>query len=580
MRLRARFWPTGGTAWFVFVVSLSLLLPFAFPVFPSQDGPSHIGTSAILNRLLLLRDPLFAAFFIALPPSTNSLIHYIGMPLVLLFRARLAEEIIVSGLIAGGALAIWSCARAEKAPNAWICAFAGPAAYGKALFAGNYNFILGFIFYFLILRATIMAAGRFDIRRGGWLAVLLLLAALSHPVGAVFAMAGCGVLHVWNAWLAAGATAGARRSAAIAQRMLVPALAAVPALLLLGFYLASHWDAAAEQGAGVRYGVQLSVRLKRLVGLGQLYTVDNWQIIVCGAGALCLIVLFGLTLRERLRAFRANGVHELADGLLLVAMTMLVLYLAIPDGGAGAGYIAARLDLVPWLVVLIWLGTRDLGPIARAAAIMLVGPVGLALLVTNALAIAKVQPELALLRQAEALLAPGSTVLEISARGKPIYRFPGQGYLQNDPFEHMQHYVAADRGIVMLNNWNAHFPGFPIHFRYDADPYRFFAPADLFDMDLAAYETETGHAIDAILVLAATPSDLEREHGALLATLRRLYCPRAIPATVGTMFVHHAADGSCPPAVTSTGAARERPGSGPDPARAPSPPSPPRESAD
>jgi hypothetical protein len=118
---------------------------------------------------------------------------------------------------------------------------------------------------------------------------------------------------------------------------------------------------------------------------------------------------------------------------------------------------------------------------------------------------------------------------------------------QNNPFEHMQHYAAADRGIVMLNNWDAHYPGLPVHFRYDADPYRFFNPADLDDMDLAAFEAETGHAIDAILVLTATPSQLERDHGTLFATLNRLYCPRAIPASIGTLFVHHAADGRCPP---------------------------------
>jgi len=454
---RARFEPIGpwriaGVIWFIFLLLTAALLPFAFPVFPTQDGPSHIGTSAILNRLLLDRDPHFAAFFSVLPPSTNSLIHYLGMPLVLLFPARLAEEIIASGLIAGGALAVWSCARAEKAPNAWICAFAAPAAYSKTLFAGNYNFILGFLLCFLILRLTIVAKGDFGLKRGICLAVLFLLAALAHPVGTVFAMTGGGVLHLWNAWLATRPSPG---TAAIARRMMVPALSSVPGLLLLGLYLESHWNAAAERGAGVHYGVELGVRLKRLAGLGQLYTVDNWQIFLCGAGALCLLVLFGLSLRERLRAFRSNRIPEAADGLLLVAATMVLLYLVIPDGGAGAGYIAARLDLVPWLVVLIWLATRDLGPIAFAAGAILAGPIGLALLATNAIAIAKVQPELALLRQGDALLTPGSTVLEISAREKPIHEFPGQGYLQNNPFEHRsrdRHAEQLERALSGISN--------------------------------------------------------------------------------------------------------------------------------
>src|SRR3954447_13827076 len=42
-----------GDGWFFAVTLAAALIPFAFAVFPSQDGPSHIGTSAILGRLWL-----------------------------------------------------------------------------------------------------------------------------------------------------------------------------------------------------------------------------------------------------------------------------------------------------------------------------------------------------------------------------------------------------------------------------------------------------------------------------------------------------------------------------------------------
>jgi hypothetical protein len=493
----------------------------------------------------------FEAFFEVLPPSTNSLIHYLGIPLVLLFDARVAEKIIISALIVGGTLALRCCARAMGAPNAWVCAFAAPATYTLTLYTGNYNFLLSFLLFFLILRRILLDAERFGVASGLRLAVLFLLAALAHPIGAIFAAVGSGVLVLWSAWLRTSAASGRARLLGIVRHCWVPALAAIPAMLLMGLYLWSHYTDGAEFGPGVHFGPGLVARLKSFVGLRQLYTVDNWQIFVCLAAALALQLLTGAALLARIRMLQLKPRLDLCDGLLLVAAVALALYLVIPDGGAGAGYIVGRLDLIPWLVLLIWVATRPFGRIERGAALVLVGPIALALLATNAIAIAKVQPALAALAAGEALLAQGSTVLPIIAKEKPIYAFPEQGYLQNNPFQHTQHYAAADRGIVMLSNWNAHYWGFPIHFRARTDPYRFFDPVGLRDMDLERYETETGQSIDAVIVLGATPDDLARDHAPLFTTLTRLYCPCSVPASVGSLFVHHAADGSCRPASTS-----------------------------
>jgi hypothetical protein len=529
-------------AWPIGLVAAASLLPFAFAVFPSQDGPSHIGTSAILNRLLIDRDPRFTTFFAWLPPGPNCLVHYLGMPLVWLFPARTAEKIIVSGLIAGGTLALWSCARAFRSPNGWLCAFAAPAGYSKALYAGNFNFLLSFVFCWLVLRETILASGNIRWKRGTWIAMLLFLAALAHPIGTVFALTGSGTLVLWYGWI--GGVPG-RRTAMMARSLARFAVSALPALALLSLYLTSHFDAAAEAGPGIRYTLTTLVRVKRFLGLGQLYTVDNWQIAVCLGGAIALLVLFATSLLARVREFRSDNAPIDSDGLLLVAAAMLLLFLVIPDGGAGAGYIGGRLDFVPWLVVLIWLATRPLRFTGYAAAALLLGPVSVLLLVSNAVAIAKIQPPLAAAGAAAAVLAPGSTVLAISAWDKPNQAFPGQGYPPSDPFEHLAHGVAADRSLVMLNNWNAHYPGFPIQFRDRADPYRFFDPTSLDDKDLARYEAETGHRIDGVVVFGATPERLALDHAALAGTLHRLFCPAAIPPDVGTVFVRRGFDGGC-----------------------------------
>src|SRR5947208_3511066 len=82
-------------------------------------------------------------------------------------------------------------------------------------------------------------------------------------------------------------------------------------------------------------------------------------------------------------------------------------------GGPCAWSIVMRLDFIPWLVILVWLGTRPFGRWERWLAVALAGPIIVALLATNAAGLAKVQDELAAMHEADAALAPGWTMLPI-----------------------------------------------------------------------------------------------------------------------------------------------------------------------
>ncbi len=527
-------------AWFFAAALVAGLLPFAFAVFPAQDGPSHIGTSAILGRLLLDADGQAGTFFEMVPSTTNSLVHYLGIPLVRLFPAALAEEWVVALLLLGGAASMWGCVRALGGRNGWLCAFAAAGGFTLTLYTGNYNFILGFVLFFLVLRQVLADGGAPGWGGAAALGALFTAAAFAHPVPTVFAMVAAGVLVLWRGWLdhALPIRAAARVG-----------LAGAPAMVLMLLYLLPNLNAAAEHGTGIQFGPGVLARLRSFAGFRQLYTVeDAGQLALCLLGAATLEALTALALVRRVRELRAGERFKLADGLLLLALAALALYLAVPDGGAGAGSIAFRLDFVPWLVVLVWLATRPFGPWERGLAVVLAGPVSLALLATNAIAIAKLQPELEAMHEADALLQPGWTVLPLMEVGKPILTRPGQGYIQNNPFLHLQHRAAADRGIVMLNNWNAHYPSFPVRFRAEADPYRLLGnPVSLEPKDVAGFERATGQRVDAVLVWGLGPAEFAAKAPSLQTELDSLFCPAAMPATAGTLFVRRRPDGECGP---------------------------------
>jgi hypothetical protein len=209
--------------------------------------------------------------------------------------------------------------------------------------------------------------------------------------------------------------------------------------------------------------------------------------------------------------------------LLILCGVYVVIYFAAPRGFAGGGFLTERLVLFPFFALLLWLSTQPFGSLMRRA--LQIAPIVVAslLLLSHFVTYAKLNRLIQEYTSAADHLESDATLLPVS--------FSPFGYdHQRDrllsrrvaPFLNAAGYLAADRGVVQLCNYEAWTGYFPVIFRADVDPSNYMQAdhyyADV--MDIVGYEQQTPGRVDYILVWDYAPDYASRDR----SRFRRLPC--------------------------------------------------------
>ena len=190
------------------------------------DGPAHLLGATVLAEYADPDHPIYSRLYrLDLFPSPNLLTGGVLALLLRVLPVAAAEKLVAAAALVLLPLALRYAARGVRPDAGWLALVAPPLAAGYLFFYGFTNFITG-------LGLALFAVGHALRQQGGWrrpaIAVqagLLLLTYLAHM--APFAVA----------LLTLAAVAFARR------QLRVVALAAVPALLLTGAFLARPGEA-------------------------------------------------------------------------------------------------------------------------------------------------------------------------------------------------------------------------------------------------------------------------------------------------------------------------------------------------
>jgi hypothetical protein len=162
-----------------------------------------------------------------------------------------------------------------------------------------------------------------------------------------------------------------------------------------------------------------------------------------------------------------------------VAIVYVCLYFIMPDGMSGGLFISPRLQLYPFLALMLWLAAhpnvqhiwRGIQLVAAGVAVILLGFHGMTYVELN--------DYLKEYLSGIHLIAPNATLLPIS--------FSHQGHtpdgrvlaLRIGPFLHAGGYIAAQGGVIDLLNYSADSDQcsyFPLRFRPELNPFRHIAP--------------------------------------------------------------------------------------------------------
>ena len=328
----------------VFLLSLAIYFcPLLFfPHIPTQDGPLHVDTSAVMRESLGAASGYLHQFFdIRFAFETNTLGHDILLLcLKIVGPAEHAEklfQLVYLTLFAGGAAYFLSGVQA----GAWqLVPLLLPFAYSYIFHMGFYNDCLSLCGFLWCWGALL----RYDAKPSGRnfliLCCLTFLTWLAHPVGTVAFAVGA---VFWGALelLVVRKTPFSARL----RRMLLPQLAVCCLLIMEALFLR---ESSSRRGWTFQSFPELTSRLVHLSTMDSFELAGFSTAMTFVSSAAAALFIFGLF--NAVRVWRREK-NTTALVMLLMAIFYLAVYFLAPWDAAGSGYINER--LMPYIFVFL-----------------------------------------------------------------------------------------------------------------------------------------------------------------------------------------------------------------------------------
>jgi hypothetical protein len=481
---------SGEDVLFAVLLVLHLIPIWAFRFFPTQDGPGHQAVSFILRQYASPDAGLLRRYFAlnreALPNGfifflTNRVLGFLAVPA--------AEKVLLSAYVLLLPLSVRYALRGidrGARRSGFLAVLSFPFVFNYTLHMGFFNFCFSLPAFFFTVGYWLRHGERMTPWRTAALALLVLWVYFCHPVTLVMTVAALLTLASWPVLLARGRGFG--------RRLLAPTLACVPALALMASFLGRRI------GSKIDF-LPLTVKIEHLAALYSLASLDVLSAALAAALAVLLYVLAFLCLRQR-----GRRTPEVRDGLLLVVLAFLCAYFLAPSEISGGGFVNHRLNLFPFLALILWLGAFE-HPAARRRWVQ-AAAAGLALtfLAVYARSYAAINRELTEIAAAGDRMAPDHTFLYLSyashgetPEGKPLA-------FRTHPLLHAGGYLGAEKRLVDLSLYEANEDYFPIYYRPGLNPFRHLAMGPLgFEQEppraeILAYPRRTGGKVDYVLI--------------------------------------------------------------------------------
>jgi len=443
------------------LLGLQLLPLWAFAYVPTQDGPAHLENAAILLRRSAVG--IWGRFYVPnfqLVP--NWLGHGVLAALLSLFPPLVAEKVALSGY----ALALPLAFRYALPPYARARGFALgilPFIFGYAFYMGFASFCLSLALFFVAILLWRQFRGRLGARGAVALGLVSLFVALGHAV-----TLGALVLTLASLTLGRAAIDLARardrdRRASLfrhhARLSVSLAVSLLPAVLLVFAFTVSGVEGYSL--GWVPFGRRLS-GLAVLLSIVAMSPADLW--VSAAVSASIVLAVFG-TLWARRR--------NLAPGLewLLAAVATLALALASPDSFGHGWGMTLRLQVFPFALALIWLGTGPVVPLLARVVPFACALASLALIGMRIPIQARLSQALEEYTSVAPYVAKESVFLPLQLTfGRDLDR-TGLFPLNFGPLLHAGGYIAVARDSVDLANYEASKTLFPMRYRPELNPY-------------------------------------------------------------------------------------------------------------
>ena len=452
---------------FILLVFLHLALIWAFPYFPSQDGPIHLGIAQTLADYDNPAYPVMAEYFerewsLQRNPFTSVMLGTLGAVVPLL----VAEKIYLSLIVVLLPLSFLYALRGITRHALYAAFFAFPLTYSYTLMMGLHAFSFGLSMFLLTIGLWLRFRERWTVRRVALFAGATFVAYVCHIFAAFNVLLFVGLATLWELARPFVATKQwpdfRTLTAILLSRGVPPLIAVLPVLVIVLTFMVDVEPLYKPETSALQRLIQfvaltptisytgldfiISISVSVLVLVGLLNAVRDWRRNRTSFDGTFLFVFVGYFLFMLFVPFSSSGSHLLLPRLMNFVFFALIFAL-----------VAYPLDRSAWRVT--------------ASALMVVSLVNLGYrYLLNDLT----NDYLAEYLSGAELIEPNSTVLALDVDVETGSKLVSRSIR---PFVHATGYLVVSRHVVDLRNYQAsHGLYFPIYFREELDPYEQLTP--------------------------------------------------------------------------------------------------------
>ena len=475
---------------FLSLVAVHLLPVILLEYFVTHDGPAHVYSASIIDRLLS-GDLLSAYFYIFNPfPVPNWLGHALLSFLNLFLNGNVSERIIICLYIAGLPVSFRYFLLALNPSAQWASYLCFPFIYSLLFYLGFYNFLLGMPVLFFSLTFLIRHENNLSRKSLIAIALLGLLLYFCHLFALAFfilAAAALAATDFFNALREKKPKDFFKQIYRKAQWLLI---ALTPCTLLMLGFLITHREKGDTFGAMIKSEALYNLFIARpLITLRFDVELDYAVTISC---AFWLLLLYSIV------SFSRNLRFEKKSVLLVISVLLLIAYFFVPDQLGSGSFVSHRLLMFFYLFALLWIGTNAIPKPVRISSsffFVLISVIFLSYHYEESKSLSNDAREFV---SAADSIKTGSVVLPV-------------GYSGNWMHANVSNYISADKNIVMLDNYEAAMPHFPLEWKKEANPYTGmnFSSLDVPCTGIEKYQEKIGKQIDYILRWGYNPLSVD-----------------------------------------------------------------------
>lgn len=443
---------------FLLLLLLNCLPLFLASDFVTLDGGAHAYNTTIISQLLFHPQSIYHDYFSINPePVPNWFTHAFLVLLKTVLPYSAAEKTLVFLYLLLTPLFFRKTVLLLAPGNKPLTYCMIPFVHFLMLYLGFFNFCYGVLFAFLGMYLwTKMLPNK-----GAWKWVTMFLLAVatyfSHIFPFVVLVMYCFTSGFAN-YLKVNGTSFRQLLSSLFPSFIRPALLLTVAFLPLLWFLYNYFASRPATGTEVfrtRHElVDLFTHIKPLQIYGE--TEAFWLSLLF----YWLLLLTAFTLVVAIRGYvtKKGSFREdfLRHNFILLAVFLAGLLFVMPDDDGYGGYISIRIVLFIWFFILLWLATQKTAKVIQW--IFIIGLLGLhtPLLILKSKGIQWTASDYHKIRGMEEVIPEGSVVVQ-------MYYNDG-----NWLGHHMSNYLAAEKSILILDNYEAAKNYFPIIWKEEA----------------------------------------------------------------------------------------------------------------